>query len=525
MTNFSAWSVCTLLGVALCAPFGVRAASIPWHRDRFDYVTQGSRVDDTLNLFAAVEQLPIRLVASAGGAEALDAVGDAGRVSGDNGVDGADMADSAGDLDGALAAARSDGLYGTVRGRFAMQPARFLDIVCASHGLVWYYDGAVLQISSKADERSVAIQTHYLRAEALRDALQHVGVIDSHFPAKIDRDAETVIVQGPVTYLDRVMTAAKQLEDHARDDTPTTARVVRLTRATAADQRTDIAGHIVIVPGVATQLARRFNPVQVHVYGTPQRVMFDARLPIIEADAATNSVLIRDKPERIDGDAVLVSDMDVQARAVVVETWVVDVDAQALPSLTSLDGLAPLTPLTTMSAATDAPAVTSATAATSATTTTATTPAAPLLPPQPRPAARPSVLFGTMTDGASALMTQLAALETHGRAHVVVSHDAVTMDRTPAVIDRREAVLEQKIAGGDTSLDALAAAQASTGGLWLSVRPTIGGAGTHPPIALDVDAGNGRHVGADVASGQGLVMTMPGAGADANVDGTATRYR
>lgn len=488
MNKVGTWSLCAL-SFALWLPVVGQAAGIPWHRTRFEYVTQGSRVDDTLNLFAAVEQVPIHIVAApeendVSRERAGHAPDETADVDGDESANSNDRADAASDLDGAMAATEFDGFNGTVRGRFAMPPTRFLDVVCASHGLVWYYDGAMLQISLASDERRVAIQTPYLHAEALRDALQRVGVLDARFPVHVDRRTDTVMVKGPVTYLDRVLTAARQFEDQARDDTPTTARVIRLTHATAADQRTDINGHLVIVPGVAAELARRFNPVQVHVYGTPQRVIFGARLPIIEADAATNSVLIRDKPERIDGDAMLVSDMDVKARAVMVQTWVVDVDATALSSLTSLDALTPLTPASAVSAA------------------------APLMLPQQQAAIRPTVLFGTMTQGAGALMMQLAGLEKAGRAQAVVTHDAVTMDRTPAVIDRREAVLEHKIAGGDTSLDALAAAKASTGDFWLSVRPTIGGAGTQPPVALEIDAGGGRQAEASVAPGQGMVMTL-----------------
>jgi type II secretory pathway component GspD/PulD (secretin) len=245
-----------------------------------------------------------------------------------------------------------------------------------------------------------------------------------------------------------------------------------------------IDGQEVVVPGVATLLRQRLHRGS-HAASNNAvsngAVEFDAPLPVVEADAGTNSILIRDVPERIDGDAVLVADADVRPELVALQTWVVDVPADALPGLQSA--------LRT-----------------------------PLVPGTP----------ATAADGARALLARLAALEQTRGARLEVSRTAFTLDRAPAVFDRHEARLLIQTADRDDI-----ARDDDSGGvdLWLSVAPTVEAGGALPAVSLRVDwarpvPAHARHgdddarhgASASVPAGDGLVvLVVPREGARASM--------
>lgn len=418
-----------LIAGAFVAAAHASAANVEWAGNRFVYATNGSSVADALNVFAAGQHIPLR-------------------------------------VDGHVA--------GVVSGRFAMPPERFLDTLSASYGLVWYYDGAVLQVSLASGQTRIAIRPNFLSAGALRDALVRAGLTDAHFPLQVDDAVHTVIAHGPATYVERIRLAARRFEGDARKRVRTAVRVFRLSVATAADETRVVDGRTVTVPGAATLLRQRFAPrapggalgsadAAAHA---PQVVEFEAPLPIVEADAATNSILIRDKPERIDADGELISQLDVRPRLVSVQTWVVDVDADALAGL-----LGALPPALAASAAAGA-----------------------------------RTGFGVAADGGRALLARLAALEQARRAQLEVSQTALTTDRSPAVIDRHEVRLAQR-EDDDTPEDAAL-------DLWLSVKPTVDAASTGR-IGLRVELGRGddgqrhRTVDESVAPGECLVIAAP----------------
>ncbi len=428
-----------LLGVLLVAMAGVAcrpalAAPVNWNGERFAYATNGSSVADTLRTFAAGQHLTLRVTGT---------------------------------------------IDGEVSGRFSMPPQRFLDTLCATYGLVWYFDGAVLRVSPAGAQQHLAMRPHYLSLQALRAALLGAGVADEHFALRADAAAGTLSVYGPPDYVASVRQAAARLEADARSRTHTAVRLFHLRVATAADQTRVVDGREVVVPGVATLLRQRLHggrrassndAATAAVADAP--LEFDAPLPVVEADAGTNSILIRDVPERIDGDGVLVADADLQPQLVALQTWVVDVPSDALPDVQSTLS-APLTPGTPVTAA----------------------------------------------DGARALLARLAALERTRGARLEVSRTAFTLDRAPAVFDRHEAQLLRQTADDDSgALD-----DSSSGvDVWLSVAPTVEARGGVPGVSLRVDwarpgpAPGGRNgalhgASASVPAGDGLAVLGDGA--------------
>ncbi|OED13573.1 type II/III secretion system family protein [Burkholderia sp. A2] len=419
-----------------------QAASMAWAGGsgaRFVYATNGAGLAEVLNAFAAGQHVALRI---------------------DGQVEGA------------------------VSGRFAMPPQRFLDVMSRSYGFVWYYDGAVLHVSPANEQAHIAIRPHFLLANALRASLEQAGLADTHFPLAVDAAAQTVNVRGPATYVERIRAAAERFERDARARVRLSVRVFRLSAANAADETRVVDGRTLVVPGVATLLRRRFERPAVAsgtaVSDAPRIVEFDAALPVIEADATTNSILIRDRAERIDADGALVASLDVRAQLVSVQTWVVDVDGDAL------DALRPALP----------PAMADGAGAEQATADV-----------------REHRDAGVAPDGGRALIAQLKALARSGRAEIEVSQTALTHDRSPAVIDRHEARLARR---DEDDLPDDGARD-----LWLSIAPTVEGAASMPRIGLRVELGRRRDargyraVDESLAPGECLVIDGPaGHGSD-----------
>ncbi|NIF54074.1 type II/III secretion system family protein [Burkholderia sp. Ax-1724] len=399
------------------------AAPVVWASDNFDYVATGGSVASVLDAFASLQHL--RVV-----------------------VDGE--------------------VPGAVDGRFSMAPARFLDTLGHTYGFVWYYNGVALRISPANAQQSVALRPHALAPDALVTALTRGGLTDAHFPLSIDAAAHTVNVTGPASYVERLGAAADRFERAANTRTPTSVRVFRLTRANAADDVRVVDGRTFIVPGAATLLRRRFQPPLPPVAsGTPAPQLVDLGMPLpaIEADAATNSILVRDKPQRIEADEALVMDLDVMPQLVSIQTWVVDVDADALDALQ-----AALPPALATASGDVVPGV------------------------------------GVAPDGGHALLAQLHALAAERRARIEVSQTSLTQDRSPAVIDRHEERLAREAEGRPDE---------PRRDLWLGVRPTVNGNAAAAMIGLGVEIGHPddarqyRHVEGSVAAGECLVIEAP----------------
>jgi type III secretion protein C len=418
--NLLSWPVIT--GALLAATQAV-AADVNWTDSRYVYATNGSSVADALNVFAAAQHVPVRM---------------------------------------------SGQIEGIVGGRFVMSPQQFLDTLCHSYGLVWYYDGAVLQVSPASEQRHIAIRPNYMSPSALLAALDHAGITAAQFPLQVDEAARTLTVRGPAGYVERIRLAARGFEQDARERVRTTVRVFRLSIATAADKTHVIDDRPVTIPGAATLLRERFYRRDA---GAGEVVEFDAPLPIIEADARTNSILIRDKPERIDGDGLLVSDVDVQPELVSIETTVIDVDASALADLQPVSPVPFGVPASAVGA-------------------------------QPR--------FGTTTDGGHALLARIDELKKAGHVQLEVTRTAVTLAGSPAVIDRHELHLAEEDDDGEGDAPDSAAPD-----LWLSIDPTVSGQQSVPLIGLRVDLGHDADgawhggIATSVAPGECLVIAAP----------------
>ncbi len=96
----------------------------------------------------------------------------------------------------------TDTVKGHVHGRLPATRARaFLDNLCKVYGLVWYFDGATLSVSTEAESSSKLLTLGNVDAGQLRGALDQLGLADQRWPLRGDDDSHLVMVAGPPHYI------------------------------------------------------------------------------------------------------------------------------------------------------------------------------------------------------------------------------------------------------------------------------------------------------------------------------------
>lgn len=99
----------------------------------------------------------------------------------------------------------SDQVKGRLRGQLAMPTARqFLDSMCANYGLVWYFDGAVLHVNTKAEVRTELVSIGRLSPEEATDKLGALGIADARFTVRTTENTGVVSVSGPPSFVSMV---------------------------------------------------------------------------------------------------------------------------------------------------------------------------------------------------------------------------------------------------------------------------------------------------------------------------------
>ncbi|WP_244602866.1 type III secretion protein [Mesorhizobium delmotii] len=80
----------------------------------------------------------------------------------------------------------------------------FLQEICNRYGLVWHFDGIVMNVATEAEVRTEMIPLDANTAASAEDRLSRLGVIDPRFPTKVSRQDEVVSVSGPPSYVELV---------------------------------------------------------------------------------------------------------------------------------------------------------------------------------------------------------------------------------------------------------------------------------------------------------------------------------
>ena len=93
-----------------------------------------------------------------------------------------------------------DQVKGRMRGQHSGGSAQdFLEGLCDTYGLVWYYDGSVIHISAKSEDRTELVDIGAVPMIQAIDKLKRLGVSDQRFPLRRTEDG-VVSVSGPPSY-------------------------------------------------------------------------------------------------------------------------------------------------------------------------------------------------------------------------------------------------------------------------------------------------------------------------------------
>ncbi|PCE32390.1 secretin N-terminal domain-containing protein [Burkholderia ubonensis] len=208
--------------------------------------------------------------------------------------------------------------------REALPPQRFVDWAARTCGFASYYDGAVLQLVAPDAFERAAVRLNYATPAELRATLARQRIVDARWRPAYDDAARIVRAAGPPRYVALVLAAARALDEAAQARVRTETRAFRLRMRAAADRtvRGDEGdGGDTTLSGLATQLRRRLEQDGVAPRAAPGVREFTAPLPIIDADARSNTVLIRDVPAQLARDARLVAQLDTLPASIRIDAY------------------------------------------------------------------------------------------------------------------------------------------------------------------------------------------------------------
>lgn len=77
----------------------------------------------------------------------------------------------------------------------------FFEAICSRYGLVWYFDGIVMNVATEAEIRTEILPLSANAVAGAQDRLSRLGVLDPRFPVTISRQDEAVSVSGPPSYI------------------------------------------------------------------------------------------------------------------------------------------------------------------------------------------------------------------------------------------------------------------------------------------------------------------------------------
>ncbi|PBC20974.1 type III secretion protein [Mesorhizobium sp. WSM4311] len=80
----------------------------------------------------------------------------------------------------------------------------FLEDICNRYGLVWHFDGIVMNVATEAEIQTELIPLDANTVAGAEDRLSRLGVIDPRFPTKVSRQDDVVSVSGPPSYIELV---------------------------------------------------------------------------------------------------------------------------------------------------------------------------------------------------------------------------------------------------------------------------------------------------------------------------------
>ena len=278
------------------------------------------------------------------------------------------------------------GVSGTVNGRFnARNPTEFINKLGSVYGFNWFAHAGTLFVSRADDQRTAYLPSAYNSTGQLRDALTSLGILDPRFGWGELPDQGVAMVSGPPAYVELIERTVKSLPSVAGGQQ---VAVFRLKHATVDDRTIFFRDKEITTPGVATILRslilgtgggsrgginneamasaltqiRAAAPIvaepnvpavagaaggatgQAAAPAAPAAAATGAgagvragglrmRMPSIQADVRTNSIVVQDIPERIPVYETLIRELDVPTALIEIQAMIVDVNTQRMTEL------------------------------------------------------------------------------------------------------------------------------------------------------------------------------------------------
>lgn len=111
----------------------------------------------------------------------------------------------------------SDAVEGRLNGGLPVGTAReFLQRICDSYGLVWYFDGSVLHVNAESELRTEILDLGRVSPERLVRRLAELGIADERFTTRVPEEGGVLSVSGPPPYLSLVRTTLDRLAQPVR---------------------------------------------------------------------------------------------------------------------------------------------------------------------------------------------------------------------------------------------------------------------------------------------------------------------
>ncbi len=260
-----------------------------------------------------------------------------------------------------------------VNGRFSGSPARAFDSVVRNMSLLPYFDGGTLYVFSSNEVQRRTISMSAGSAERVIGTLNQLRLHDGRFNTFTVVPASGLLqVAGAKPFVDQIQEVVRSVQLSAAAS-PEQIAIFPLKHAWAADVPFTSAGRQVVVPGVATLLRSLLGATGPVVVPPNARTsvsklrgkglaagnetdalarseaaaalaLGDAETAIpaaastaggatVTAELRTNSVVVRDTPDRLPQYAELVKALDVEPVMVELEATIVDINSDRLDEL------------------------------------------------------------------------------------------------------------------------------------------------------------------------------------------------
>jgi type III secretion protein C len=381
----------------------------------------------------------------------------------------------------------------------AASPTEFLNQLCASYGLMWFYESGVLYLSKRSERVTRVLNTKGFSGNALRKTFTEMGLLDTRFGWADVEEGGGVIVSGPPTYVELLEKAVAALPDSPPEQQ---LQVFRLKYAAVDDRTIAYRDKQIVTAGVATILRNLLTgaggqggtSVELSELAAPLRsstatapaapaapeAAADAKsgkstppggksapngagkgaAATIQADSRLNAIIVRDRPQNMPVYKQLISLLDVPSDLIEIEAVIVDVNSSSMGEL-GIDWSARAGKLSTTFGTPQA-AVGSGTFSLSA--------------------GSASSIVG---DIGNFLLARIRLLEGKGNAHVMSRPSILTQDNLVALIDLSDTFYIQ------TSGERVASVTPVSVGVTLRVTPRIVNDGDKRSVQLVVDIEDG----------------------------------